>query len=157
MAIPTDPSRPSILLVDDDPMVLETTKVTLECAQFQVSACGSPRKARALVADGDFDVVVSDHKMPEMTGLEFLAECRRLKPHSSRILLTAVLSPAAAAEAIETGLVYRFIAKPWLRNELVATLRDAVERHHLLTENAALKAEVAHLQRNLAAPVHSSS
>ena len=148
-----DPARPSILLVDDDPMVLATTKVTLECAQLQVTACSSPRKARSLVADNDFDVIISDHKMPEMTGLDLLAECRRLRPQTSRVLLTAVLNPADAIEAITSGLVYRFIAKPWLRNELVATIRDAVERRRLLVENAALKAEVARLRLDASVPL----
>lgn len=133
-------------------MVLATTKVTLECAQFQVVACGSPRKACPIAAERDFDVVISDHKMPEMTGLDFLAECRRLRPHTSRVLLTAVLNPADAIEAIASGLVYRFIAKPWLRNELVAAIRDAVERHRLIVENAALKSEVARLRLEASVP-----
>jgi DNA-binding NtrC family response regulator len=151
MPASSETSRPSILLVDDDPMVLATTKVTLECAKFRVTPCASPAAALELVAETNFDVIISDHKMPEMTGLALLAECSRLRPNTSRILLTAVLNPADAVDAIASGIVYRFIAKPWLRNELIATIRDAVERHRLMEENVALKAELARLRR-LAAP-----
>jgi len=135
-------------------MVLAATEITLEGARFRVTSCSSPKKARALISENDFDAVITDYKMPEMTGLELLAECRRLRPHTQRVLLTAVLNPADAVEAIASGLVYRFIAKPWLRNELVATLRDAVERRRLILENAALKLELARLKDRAVAPAH---
>ena len=147
----SDSTRPLILVVEDDPMVLATLKVTLECEQFQVAACSNPLHALPLLADRDFAVVISDHKMPEMMGLDFLAECRRIRPNSTRILLTAVLNPSKVVDAIAQGDIYRFIAKPWLRNELIAAIRDAVERHHLIAENAELRAEVGRLAKELSA------
>jgi DNA-binding NtrC family response regulator len=84
-----------------------------------------------------------------MMGLDFLAECRRVRPNSSRILLTAVLNPSKVVDAIARGDVYRFIAKPWLRNELIATIRDAIERHRLITENVELRSEVDRLRKEM--------
>jgi DNA-binding NtrC family response regulator len=145
----SDSTRPRILVVEDDAMVLATLKVTLECEQFQVDACSNPLEALPLLTDRDFSVVISDHKMPEMMGLDFLMECRRIRPSSSRILLTAVLNPSKVVDAIERGDIYRFIAKPWLRNELIAAIRDSVERHRLITENARLLATVERLEKEL--------
>jgi DNA-binding NtrC family response regulator len=149
MTPPAD--QPSILIVEDDPMVLATLKVTLEREGFQVTTSSEPRKALQLVDDGDFAVIISDYRMPEMTGLEFLVECRRRRPYSSRILLTAVANLATVVEAINRGEICRFIAKPWLREELLAALRDAVQRHDLNAHNQALQAETARLNRELLA------
>ena len=146
-----DSTLPHVLVVEDDAMVLATLKVTLECEHFRVDACSNPLQALKLVENQDFSVIISDHRMPEMMGLDFLAECRRIRPNSSRILLTAVLNPSSAVEAIARGDVYRFISKPWLRNELIVAIRDAVERHRLITENADIRAKVDRLEKELSA------
>jgi DNA-binding NtrC family response regulator len=132
-------------------MVLATLKVTLETEHYNVVACSSPLHALTLLPAQDFAVIVSDHKMPQMMGLDFLVECRRLRPLASRILLTAVLNLATAVDAINRGEICRFIAKPWLKAELVAALRDATQRHDLATHNQALQAEAIQLNLQLTA------
>jgi response regulator RpfG family c-di-GMP phosphodiesterase len=112
-------------------------------------ACASPLKALALVAERDFAVIISDQRMPEMLGLDFLVECRRLRPQSSRILITAVLSLDTIVDAINKGEILRFIAKPWLREELLATVRNGVQRYELVTQNDALQAETLRLNGEL--------
>src|SRR6185503_8755693 len=77
--------------------------------------------------------------------LDFLIETRRICPQSSRILITAVLALPTIVDAINKGEVFRFVAKPWLREELVLTVRDAVQRHDLLTRNEALQTETQEL------------
>ena len=130
---PTPPT--SILVVDDEPIVLSALKETLERERFHVVACASPRKALALVEAQDFAVIISDQKMPEMLGLDFLIESRRLRPNASRILITAVLSLPTIVDAINKGEIFRFVAKPWLREELIATVRNAFQRHELIVHN----------------------
>lgn len=132
-------------------MVLATLKVTLEREYFDVSTSSNPLEALQLVANRDFAVIVSDHRMPQMTGLDFLIECRRRRPNSSRILLTAVLNLSTVVEAINRGEICRFIAKPWLREELIAAIRDAVQRHDLAVHNQALQEETARLNQQLMA------
>src|SRR5271165_3917923 len=139
--------QPSVLIVEDEPMVLASLKFTLEAEQFEVVTCSSPIHALTLLPDRDFSVIISDHKMPEMMGLDFLVECRRIRPEASRILLTAVLNLATVVDAINRGEICRFIAKPWLREELIAAVRDAVQRHDLNAHNQALQAETARLNR----------
>lgn len=146
--LPTSPP-PSILLVEDEPVVLATLKSTLEREGFHIVACASPIKALTLLEDRDFSVIISDQRMPEMLGLDFLVEARRLRPHSSRILLTAVLNLPTVIDAINRGEIYRFVAKPWLREELIATVRNAIQRHLLIRHNEELQAETGRLNEQL--------
>ncbi|MGH7946472.1 MAG: response regulator, partial [Opitutaceae bacterium] len=138
-----------ILVVDDEPIVLNALKHTLEREGFHVTICTSPLKALAFLTERAFSVIISDQRMPEMTGLEFLVESRRICPNSSRILITAVLALPTMVDAINKGEIHRFVAKPWLREELVATVRNAVHRHELLTRNEVLRTETHHLNVQL--------
>jgi response regulator RpfG family c-di-GMP phosphodiesterase len=148
-APPTAAPLLPILVVDDEAIVLSALKETLERERFHVVACSSPRKALAILAEQDFAVIISDQKMPEMLGLDFLVESRRLRPQASRILITAVLSLPTIVDAINKGEIFRFVAKPWLREELIATVRNAFQRHELITHNQALQAETLRLNREL--------
>jgi response regulator RpfG family c-di-GMP phosphodiesterase len=137
------------LIVDDEPVVLAALQQTLERERFHVVACSSPTKALAILNERDFAVIISDQKMPEMLGLDFLIESRRIRPHASRILITAVLSLPTIVDAINKGEIFRFVAKPWLREELIATVRNAVQRHDLVTHNTVLQAETQRLNNQL--------
>ncbi len=140
---------PSILIVDDEPIVLGALKETLERERYQVVACSSPIKALTILEERDFAVIISDQKMPDMLGLDFLVESRRLRPHASRVLITAVLSLPTIVDAINKGEVFRFVAKPWLREELLATVRNAIQRHELVTHNEVLMAQTQQLNAQL--------
>lgn len=149
MKPPGDPNSPNILVVDDESIVLGALKQTLERDGHRVTATTSPVKALELLRQDDFAVVVSDHRMPEMMGLDFLIESRKIRPHASRILITAVLSLPTIVEAINKGEIFRFVAKPWLREELSATIRNALHRHQLVTENENLTAQTQELNARL--------
>lgn len=144
-------AAPNILIVDDEAVVLSALKETLERAGFPVVACNSPLKALAVLAERDFAVIISDQRMPEMLGLDFLIESRRIRPFASRILITAVLALPTIVDAINKGEIFRFVAKPWLREELLATVRNAVQRHELVTHNQALQIETQDLNAKLLA------
>ena len=148
MSTPVNDS-PSILLVDDEPIVLGALKETLERERYQVVACSSPLKALAILEERDFAVIISDQRMPEMLGLDFLVASRKLRPHASRILITAVLSLPTVVDAINKGEIFRFVAKPWLREELLATVRNAIQRHDLVTHNEVLMARTQQLNAQL--------
>jgi len=143
------PTQPTILVVDDEPVVLSALKQTLERDGFHVVACASPLKALAILAERDFAVIISDQRMPEMAGLDFLIESRTHRPDASRILMTAVLALPTVVDAINKGEIFRFVAKPWLREELIATVRNAVQRHDLVTHNKALQAQTQDLNDQL--------
>jgi response regulator RpfG family c-di-GMP phosphodiesterase len=86
-----------------------------------------------------------------MKGLDFLAECRRLCPATSRILLSAAFDLKEVMQAVDREDICRFLAKPWLREELLTALRDAVRRHELMVRNATLQEETVRLNALLAA------
>jgi response regulator RpfG family c-di-GMP phosphodiesterase len=143
------PSTHSILIVDDEPIVLAALKETLEREKFSVVAVSSPIKALTILEERDFAVIISDQRMPEMLGLDFLVESRKLRPHASRVLITAVLSLPTIVDAINKGEIFRFVAKPWLREELLATVRNAIQRHDLVTQNEVLMARSQELNARL--------
>lgn len=150
MSTPPQPvGQPAILIVDDEPFVLSALKETLERQNYHVVAVSSPIKALSILAERDFAVIISDQRMPEMMGLDFLIESKRLRPNTSRILITAVLSLPTLVDSINKGEIFRFIAKPWLREELTATVRNATQRYELITHNMALQAESLRLNEEL--------
>jgi response regulator RpfG family c-di-GMP phosphodiesterase len=148
--LPAAPVAPAtILIVDDEPVALTALKLTLEREGFHVVACNSPLKALTILAGRDFSVIIADQRMPEMLGLDFLVASRGLCPESSRILITAVLDLPTIVEAINRGEIFRFVAKPWLREEVVATVRNSVQRHELVTNNQILLTETQTLNSQL--------
>jgi len=142
-------SNHTILIVDDEPVVLGALKETLERERYHVVACSSPIKALAILAERQFAVIISDQRMPEMLGLDFLVESRKTHPNASRILITAVLALPTIVEAINKGEIFRFVAKPWLREELLATVRNAIQRHDLIMRNEVLQARSQQLNAQL--------
>ncbi len=150
--MPTPDSKPAqeLLVVDDEPRVLAALKEVLERQGFAVCASPDPLRAIELVRQREFSAVLTDHLMPGMSGMDLLVECRRLRPRTTRVLITAALSLPTLVEAINKGEIYRFLAKPWLREELIATVRNAVNRHELVVQNEALMTESNELNRRLA-------
>ncbi|MCS6242240.1 MAG: response regulator [Opitutus sp.] len=139
----------TLLVVDDEPRVLAGLKEVLERQQFHVVTTTDPRRAIDLLQERAFGVIISDHLMPSMSGMDFLVECQRIQPQATRILVTAVLSLPTLVEAINRGEIYRFLAKPWLREELIVTVRNASNRYELLTQNQRLLAESSELNAKL--------
>jgi response regulator RpfG family c-di-GMP phosphodiesterase len=134
-------SQSTVLVVDDDEMVLAALEETLTQEAFPVWTESDPRKALEILQTTNFAAVLSDQRMPGMTGLEFLAQVKRIQPEATRILLTGVLSLETLIDAINQGEIYRFLVKPWLREELLMSVRNAIQRHELIHQNAALQAQ----------------
>jgi response regulator RpfG family c-di-GMP phosphodiesterase len=149
--------KPAILVVDDDEAVLESLAEQLRCEGYEVVASATTERAQELLRSRPFAVVISDQKMPGMLGTELLAEAKRLQPHSSRILITGILSADTVIDAINQGEIFRFLAKPWLRAELLATVNNAVARNDLISTNTALQTQTAQLNENLRAKLEELS
>ncbi len=145
------PAPGAILLVDDDHDLLETLTEQLRWEGYEVTACPSAQDALVRLRDAQFSAIISDQHMPGMTGLEFFARAREMQPNASRILITGVLALDTVVSAINQGEIFRFLAKPWSRAELLATVENAVQRYRLLTDNVRLRADTMKLNRQLAA------
>jgi response regulator RpfG family c-di-GMP phosphodiesterase len=145
---PSAASKP-ILIVDDEEIVLVALRDTLLREGYNVIASPHAVHALSVLKEREFSVVLSDQQMPMVSGLEFLAQVRELQPDATRILITAVLSLNTVIDAINKGEIYRFIVKPWLREELLATVKNAVQRHELISSNARLQAATQAMNQQL--------
>jgi CheY-like chemotaxis protein len=130
--------RPRILVVDDEEAILETMTYTFE-DHYEVLTSSSAREALALLEkEGPVAVVISDQRMPEMTGVEFLARVFAMHPTTVRIILTGFADMDAIIRAINDGHVYAYITKPWEPDQLKQVVRRAVDHHKLAVENERL-------------------
>ena len=128
-----------ILVVDDEEIVLSTLRETLRRQNFDVVATTDPAAALQELRGNPFAVVITDQRMPGMSGLELLDHARQLQPAATRILIAAAASLDMVIDAINKGEIYRFIVKPWLREELTVTVKNAVQRHELVLQNSQLQ------------------
>jgi response regulator RpfG family c-di-GMP phosphodiesterase len=140
---------PGILIVDDEEIVRSALRETLRRERYQVVTMSDPVAALGVVREQPFSVVITDQQMPGLTGLELLAQVKVMQPDATRILITAVLSLDTVIDAINKGEIYRFIVKPWLREELLATVRNAVQRYELTRSHARLQAETQAMNEQL--------
>lgn len=145
----TDPALHRILVVDDEEIVLVALRETLRREGYEVTTASEASAALTCLKQQTFSVILTDHQMPLMTGLEFLDQAKQIQPDATRILITAVLSLSTVIEAINKGEIYRFIVKPWLREELLVTIRNAVQRYELLCSNAVLQATTLAMNEKL--------
>ncbi|TVR54798.1 MAG: response regulator [Puniceicoccaceae bacterium] len=142
---------PSVLILDDDDIILLAIRETLGPSRFDIHTCDTAAKALDLLRKRPFAVIISDQRMPEMTGLEFLNESKKIQPNASRILITGVLTLNTVIDAINKGEIFRFLGKPWVREELIATVQNAVQRYQLLEMNERLRADTLQLNDKLVA------
>jgi response regulator RpfG family c-di-GMP phosphodiesterase len=135
MAIEDNP----ILIIDDEEIVLLAISESLAPEGYRIVKTTNPHEGLELLKKEAFSVIISDHHMPGMTGLEFFAEANKIQPMASRILITGVLTLKVVVDAINKGEIFRFIAKPWIREELLATVKNAIHRFELLAQNSQLQ------------------
>ncbi len=140
---------PPILIVDDEEIILTALQEILRRAGFEAVTFADPLAAVAELKHRNFSVVISDQTMPGMSGLEVMAEARKLQPFATRILITAVLRLDTVIEAINKGEIFRFIVKPWLREEFVATVQNAVQRYELICQNSRLHSTTQSMNEQL--------
>ncbi len=138
-----------VLIVDDEEIVLIALRETMLRAGYHVSTAGDPLLALEMMQTQNFAVIISDQQMPSMLGLDFLSKAKQMQPMASRMLITAVLSLDTVIEAINRGEIYRFIIKPWLREELLVTVQNAVQRYELLCKNNVLQNNTLALNEKL--------
>jgi signal transduction histidine kinase len=144
------PKRHCLLVVDDEPDVVHSLQDLL---RFDYRVLGSTRPADAMniMEREPIQIVMSDQRMPEMTGVQFLQHARERHPDIVRLLFSGYSDFKAVIDAINQGHVFRYINKPWDVDELQTVLRQASERYDLLLERKRLLAEVQEKNRQLEA------
>lgn len=123
--------KPVVLIVDDEPNVLAALKRSWGREQFEVLTAGSGDEALKTIRRRSVDLIVADHDMPEMTGVDLLTTVRREYPEIIRFMLTGKASVGVAADAINEGEVTRFYSKPIEAADLATAINLALENRQL--------------------------
>ena len=116
-----------LLVVDDDANTRQLLSEALEICGAKVRVSASAREAQHTLATWHPDLVISDHRMPGMDGVEFLTQVKQRLPHTQRILLTGEAEREAIEGAIARSEVFRLIFKPWDDAQMKMTVRSALE------------------------------
>lgn len=131
---------PTILCVDDEPNILSALRRLFRSKGFQVRIAESGKAGLALMETEAVDLVISDMRMPEMDGTQFLEHVRERWPDTVRLLHTGYADVTSIIGAINRGEIYRYITKPWDDNDIVLIVRQALERKALEQEKKRLEA-----------------
>jgi response regulator RpfG family c-di-GMP phosphodiesterase len=130
-----------ILFVDDEPSILEGYLRMLHGEFVTEAAVGGEEGLTAISTDGPFAVVISDMRMPGMSGAQFLAEVRRIAPETVRLRLTGFADIETAMEAVNEGNVFRFLTKPCAKPALAGAIRAGLAQHRLIAAERVLLEE----------------
>ncbi len=133
---------PALLIVDDEAAILESLKRLLERDGYHVQTAASAEEALGILQKESFDLLLTDLKLPHLSGLELLRLVRKLAPDMEVILMTAFGQVEDAVEAMKEG-AYDFIQKPVKKSVLSKVLDKARERRKLIRENRQLRAQLA--------------
>lgn len=136
-------SQFTILYVDDEAQNLISFKAAFR-REYRVLTATSGQEGLQLMQSNNVEVVISDQRMPEMTGVEFLEQIRLEFPDTIRMVLTGFSDVEAIIQAINNGRVFRYITKPWDENELRMTLENARNLHELKAQNSSLLRDLQH-------------
>lgn len=137
----TDTTRPGILVVDDEPRSVEVIARLLD-EEFEVFTALSAEEGLRLLETEWIQVVFSDQRMPEVSGVEFLTQVRERWPEVVRIVITGYIDPEDIIGAINTAGIHQFITKPWHPDHLLLTARNAAKMYQLQREHDRLTNEL---------------
>jgi len=153
-------TQQAVLFVDDEPNILSALKRLFRPQGYQIFTAESGAAGLEIISQNKIDLVISDMRMPEMNGAQFLEKVRIASPESIRILLTGFADISSTVDAINKGQIYRYISKPWEDNDITTSVRHALEQKQLALEKIRLEAltkkqndELKDLNANLEAKV----
>ena len=123
----------SIFYLDDDPTQLQLFKEIFEGREYEIQTAATLDQARIMLVECEPEIIISDQKMPEISGADFLREAARVCPESFRIMLTGTATVGEVMGEVSTGIIHLFISKPWTESEM----RTALERASASLDNPA--------------------
>lgn len=132
-------TQPHIILVDDEAPIRHALRRLLTFDDYHLSCAASAKEALLSLQKASTDVIISDHDMPDCSGVDLLRKVRDSSPETTRILFSGHIDIELLRAAVNAGEVYRFITKPWNDDELRMAVRHGVERARLLRQNLDLQ------------------
>lgn len=127
-----------ILLVDDEAPILKALTRLLQYEGYTIRGTQDPTEVADILRGEEFHLVISDHTMPGMTGIEVLRSARLIRPDAIRLMLTGNANLQMAMDAVNQGEIYRFLTKPWDNNELLVTVRMGLREYEIQKQNKRL-------------------
>lgn len=145
-----DERTPVIAIVDDEDMVLTSLRsfLLLE-TDYEVETWSSPAEALKHLENKNLDLIISDYLMPDMNGIEFLLQVKKIHPFATRILLTGYADKENAIKAINEVGLYQYVEKPWDNDDLKITIQNGLERRFLMEKLESKIQEVQQVQQSL--------
>lgn len=134
-------SQGAILIIDDEPVIGLVCRLVLEEQDYQVEVCPTGREGLEKIAQGQYDVILLDFKLPDMDGMEILHTIQKDRPGQYIIVMTAFSSVENAVAAMKAG-AFDYLAKPFTDDELLLTVGKAIEKKRLVEENQALRQQL---------------
>jgi DNA-binding NtrC family response regulator len=126
-------AQPSVMLVDDEEMVITSIRAFLRLeTEYVVHGFTSPEDATKFLESTRVDVVVTDYLMPRVNGIQLLAKAKQHQPEAARVLLTGHADKQSAIQAINEIGLYQYLEKPWDNAQLLLVIQSAIERTQLL-------------------------
>jgi CheY-like chemotaxis protein len=146
-----DRAQPTLLLVDDEPSILSSLKRLLRGDGYRILTAHSGQQGLDVLAAHPVDVIVSDQRMPGMTGVEFLRTVRQSYPDTVRIVLSGFTELQTVTDAVNAGAIYKFLTKPWDDAQLRSHVQEAFSYGAMANENRLLTLQVHTANQKLAA------
>ena len=130
--------RFTLLFVDDEKNILSSLRRVFSDTDYEILTAESGRQGLQLVKEREVALVLSDYRMPELNGIDFLKQVKKISPSTTRIILTGYADMEVILSAINEGHVYKFIMKPWRVEDLKLEVQKGVERYKLEKEREVL-------------------
>jgi diguanylate cyclase (GGDEF)-like protein/PAS domain S-box-containing protein len=140
----------TLLLVDDEPNILSALKRQLRGSGLRILTAPGGKEGLALLQSESIDVIVSDQRMPGMTGVDFLRSVKTSHPHTVRIVLSGFTELQSVTDAVNEGAIYKFLTKPWDDTQLRGHIEEAILHKEMADENRRLDLEVRTANQDLA-------
>ena len=140
----------TLLLVDDEENILASLRRSLRRGGYRIVTALSAAEGLQRLAENEIDVIVSDQRMPGLTGVEFLRRAKELYPETIRMVLSGYTELQSITDAINEGAIYKFLTKPWEDDLLRANIDEAFRQKEMVDDNRRLDREVRAANRELA-------
>jgi diguanylate cyclase (GGDEF)-like protein/PAS domain S-box-containing protein len=140
----------TLLLVDDEPNILSALKRLLRRDNYKILTATSGKDGLELLGQNKIDVIISDQRMPGMTGVEFLRAVKTLHPETVRIVLSGFTELQSVTDAVNEGAIYKFLTKPWDDTQLRDHIEQAFRHKEMSDENQRLNQQVRSANQELA-------
>lgn len=138
----SDHTERSILLVDDEENIIKALIRLFRRDGYRILKANSGGEGLEALSNNEVSVIISDQRMPEMTGVEFLSRVKDLYPDTVRIVLSGYTDLECITDAINKGAIYKFLTKPWEDDLLRRNIREAFQHFELVQENRRLTREL---------------